>query len=84
MATYRVRRDAGQRDVPCELSLFVLVKNRFGAVRVYIWRLFRNNGMSAEMKISQKMGGAKQKLGTGGKTISTNYLGFGAFMNVRA
>ena len=42
--------------------MVVLVKNRFGAVRVYIWRLFGNNGMSAEMKISQKMGGAKQKL----------------------
>ena len=32
---YRVRGDAGQRDVPCEVSLVVLVKNRFGAVRVY-------------------------------------------------
>ena len=64
--------------------MVVLVKNRFGAVRVYIWRLFGNNGMSAEMKISQKMGGAKQKLPSGGKTVSTKCLGFGAFMNVRA
>jgi hypothetical protein len=32
--------------------------------------------MSAEMKISQKMGGAKQKLPSGGKIVSTKYLGF--------